>query len=88
MKLLKYIKIITVFFIMISLNYACDDYLEEEIYSDITSENFITQDNADQLVVGVYSSLRDVYKEYTFQYLGTDVFTSKSEIFSFSPTND
>jgi len=88
MKLLKYIKIITVFLVMLSLSYACDDYLEEEIYSDITSENFITQDNADQLVIGVYSSLRDVYKEYTFQYLGTDIFTSKSEIFSFSPTND
>ena len=73
---------------MLSLSYACEDYLEEEIYSDITSENFITQDNADQLVIGVYSSLRNVYNEYTYQFLGTDIFTSKSEIFSFSATND
>ncbi|HDZ06667.1 RagB/SusD family nutrient uptake outer membrane protein [Maribacter sp.] len=88
MKLFKYIKVITVFLVMLSLSYACDDYLEEEIYSDITSENFITQDNADQLVIGVYSSLRDVYNQYTYQFLGTDIFTSKSEIFSFSATND
>lgn len=72
---------------MMTLN-ACDDFLEEEIYSDITSENFITQDNADQLVIGVYSSLRLVYSDYTFKFSGTDIFATQGELSSLSSTND
>ncbi|MEP2280442.1 RagB/SusD family nutrient uptake outer membrane protein [Maribacter sp.] len=87
MKLYKNIKVVAVA-LTLSLSYACNDYLEEDIFSDITSENFIDQNNADQLVVGVYSSLRDVYRDYTYQFFGTDIFASQSEAFSFSPTND
>lgn len=88
MKSFNNIKYITVLFAIMMVTNACDDYIEEEIYSDITSENFITQDTADQLVVGVYSSLRQVYRDYTFKFTGTDLFTSKGELFSFSATND
>jgi len=87
MKLYKNIKVVAVA-LTLSLTYACNDYLEEDIFSDITSENFIDQNNADQLVVGVYSSLRDVYRDYTYQFFGTDIFASKSEVFSFNATND
>jgi len=87
MKLYKNIKVVAVA-LTLSLTYACNDYLEEDIFSDITSENFIDQNNADQLVVGVYSSLRDVYRDYTYQFFGTDIFASKSEVFAFNATND
>lgn len=59
---------------------ACESYIEEDIFSDITSENFINEDNADQLVVGVYSQLRQVYKQYSFQFYGTDIFTTKADV--------
>ena len=58
---------------MITFN-ACDSYIEEEVFSDIASENFIDQDNADQLIVGIYNSLRLVYSDYTYKFLGTDIF--------------
>ncbi|MGB5818726.1 MAG: RagB/SusD family nutrient uptake outer membrane protein [Saonia sp.] len=67
---------------------ACDDFLEEDPKSDITAENFIDEDNADQLVVGIYSELRDVYRDYTFKFFGTDLFASRAEAFSFTPEND
>ncbi|WP_273274457.1 RagB/SusD family nutrient uptake outer membrane protein [Maribacter polysiphoniae] len=88
MKIFNNLKYISGLLAILMLSNACNDYIEEEIYSDITSENFITQDNADQLVVGVYSSLREVYRDYTFEFMGTDIFASKGELFSFSPTND
>ncbi|MEQ9301240.1 MAG: RagB/SusD family nutrient uptake outer membrane protein [Cyclobacteriaceae bacterium] len=72
---------------MMTLN-SCEEYLEEDIFSDITSENFISQDNADQLVVGIYSSLRLVYQDYTFQLDGTDIFANQGELASLTPTND
>ncbi|NNG11260.1 MAG: RagB/SusD family nutrient uptake outer membrane protein [Arenibacter sp.] len=88
MKLLKNNKYILVLLGVLMGLSACESYIEEDIFSDITSENFIDENTADQLVVGVYASLRNVYKDYNFQFLGTDLFTSKGEIFSFSATND
>lgn len=88
MKLFNNLKYITVLLAILMLSNACNDFLDEEIYSEITSENFITQDTADQLVVGIYSSLRLVYRDYTFKFAGTDIFASKGEVFSFSATND
>ncbi|WKX76249.1 RagB/SusD family nutrient uptake outer membrane protein [Zobellia laminariae] len=67
---------------------ACDSYIEEDIFSDITSENFIEEGTADQLVVGIYSSLREVYKDYNLKFLGTDLFTVKAELNSVSAVND
>lgn len=67
---------------------GCNDYIEEDIYSDITSENFINESNADQLVVGVYTATRGVYQNYGYKFEGTDVFTTQNEIFSTSSTND
>ncbi|WP_289062974.1 RagB/SusD family nutrient uptake outer membrane protein [uncultured Zobellia sp.] len=67
---------------------ACDSYIEEDIFSDITSENFIDEGTADQLVVGVYSTLREVYKDYNLQFLGTDLFTVKAELNAVSAVND
>lgn len=37
---------------------------------------------------GVYVALREVYKDYGSQFLGTDLYTSQGEIFSFTQTND
>lgn len=88
MKLLKNNKYILVLLGVVMGLSACESYIEEDIFSDITSENFIDESTADQLVVGVYASLRNVYKDFGFQFLGTDLFTSKGEIFSFSSTND
>ncbi|WP_082433343.1 RagB/SusD family nutrient uptake outer membrane protein [Flagellimonas eckloniae] len=88
MKLSRKIKHIGFILIgMITFN-ACDSYIEEDIFSDITSENFIDENTADQLVVGIYVSLRDIYKDYNLKFLGTDLFTIKGELNSFSTTND
>lgn len=88
MKLLKNIKYITAILAHIVLFSACEEYIEEDIFSDITSENFIDESNADQLVVGIYAELRDVYKNYTYQFLGTDIFTIKSSLPTTNSEND
>ncbi|MCK0145266.1 RagB/SusD family nutrient uptake outer membrane protein [Arenibacter sp. F26102] len=67
---------------------ACDSYIEEDVFSNITAENFLTEDTADQLIVGLYTSMRGVYNNHNYQFAGTDVFTSRGEIFSFSAEND
>lgn len=68
---------------------SCAGFLEEDNYSNVVSETFITQDNADQLVVGAYLSLRDVYRTgYNPQFLGTDIFTTRAEMFSYNALND
>ncbi|MGB3151999.1 MAG: RagB/SusD family nutrient uptake outer membrane protein, partial [Maribacter sp.] len=88
MKLVRKIKYLGFILIgMISFN-ACNSYIEEDIFSDITSENFITEETADQLVVGVYSALRPIYIDYSYQFFGTDIFASQGEAFSFLPEND
>ncbi|SNR43088.1 Starch-binding associating with outer membrane [Maribacter sedimenticola] len=60
--------------------YSCNKYIEEENFSNLTGEDFITEDNADRLVVGVYNSLRAVYKGYDIHMLGTDIFTTQGNI--------
>lgn len=64
--------------------YSCNKYIEEENFSNLTGEDFITEDNADRLVVGVYNSLRDVFKYtnvgYDVAFLGTDIFTSQENV--------
>ena len=88
MKLLKNIKY-TVSLIAITMLFgACNEYIEETIYSDITSENLITEDTADQLVVGIYTQVRTVYRNYGYKFYGTDIFTTKSDVTSFSSAND
>ncbi|WP_321826738.1 RagB/SusD family nutrient uptake outer membrane protein [Maribacter dokdonensis] len=67
---------------------SCEKYIEEDIFSDLTSESFVTQENADQLVVGIYGELRDVYQNYTYQFLGTDIFTIQPAVFSVNSAND
>ncbi|WP_276166993.1 RagB/SusD family nutrient uptake outer membrane protein [Zobellia alginiliquefaciens] len=88
MKLAIKIKHVSVLLLGMILLSACESYIEEDIFSDITSENFIEEGTADQLVVGVYASLRSVYKDYNLQFLGTDLFTIKAELNSVSATND
>jgi hypothetical protein len=86
MKLVNKILLLLTSFIIFS---ACESYIEEDIFSDITSENFIDENNADQLVVGVYAQLREVYKQYSFHFYGTDIFTIKDDVPSgFNPEND
>jgi hypothetical protein len=60
--------------------FSCTDYIEEENFSDASAENFITEENADRLVVGIYNSLRPVYKTYNEHQLGTDIFTTQGNI--------
>lgn len=88
MKKLKNIKYTTAILICMMLFSACNDYIEEEIYSGVTSENFITEDNADQLVVGIYTQVRTVYKNYGYKFEGTDIFTSRNDVASISASND
>ncbi|GIZ09747.1 RagB/SusD family nutrient uptake outer membrane protein [Flavobacterium sp. UMI-01] len=88
MELLKNIKSITVALAITITFSACNDYVEEEIYSSVTSENFINENNADQLIVGIYSKLRNVYKNYSYQFLGTDIFTVKTEVSDTNAEND
>ena len=67
---------------------ACDDYLEEEFFSDVTTETFIAEDNADQLIVGVYEGLRDIYKRYDINMAGTDIYTVQTQVEEFESFND
>ncbi|MDE5417386.1 RagB/SusD family nutrient uptake outer membrane protein [Labilibaculum sp. DW002] len=67
---------------------ACNSYIEEDNYTNLTSESYITEDNADQLVVGVYQSLRDVYKDYSLNLYGTDLFTQQNELFAYNTLNE
>lgn len=88
MKLLKNIKYTIVLLAFMLLSNACDDYIEEDIFSSIASENFINENNADQLIVGVYVEVRDVYREYGYKFFGTDIFTTKNDVTSISAIND
>ena len=88
MKLFKNIKYALGLLAITMLFSACEEYMEETIYSDVTSENFITEDSADQLVVGIYTQVRAVYKNYGFKFFGTDIFTTKSDVTSFNSAND
>lgn len=88
MKLLKNIKYTAGILALMMLMNSCEEYIEEEIYSNVTSENFITEDNADQLVVGIYTQVRSVYKNYGYKFEGTDIFTSRGDVNSISSGND
>lgn len=88
MKILKNIKYTTVILACTLSLGACDDYIEEEIFSDVTSENFIDENTADQLVIGVYGQVRNVYKNYEYKFQGTDIFTNQNDVTSISAIND
>lgn len=88
MKVLKNIKHTTAILVCMLLFSACDDFIEEDIFSDVTSENFIDENNADQLVVGIYTQVRRVYRNYTYKFFGTDIFTTKADVNSISAIND
>ncbi|WP_372757202.1 RagB/SusD family nutrient uptake outer membrane protein [Mariniflexile sp.] len=88
MKLLKNIKYIIALSALMMLLNACDNYIEEDVYSKVTSENFITETTADQLIVGIYVQVRAVYRNYDYKFLGTDIFTSKNDVSSISSGND
>ncbi|QWX82815.1 RagB/SusD family nutrient uptake outer membrane protein [Cellulophaga sp. HaHaR_3_176] len=88
MKFLKNIKYTTAFIACAMLLNSCEEYIEEDIFSDITSENFIDEDTADQLIVGVYGEVRSAYSNYTYKYEGTDIFTSQNDVTSISAGND
>lgn len=85
MKILKNITVLLAFTLVLS---SCDNYIEEEFYTELVSENFLDENNADQLIVGVYTATRSVYKNYGYKFAGTDIFTTQNEIFSTSSEND
>ncbi len=88
MKIYKNIKPVIALFLCLVLFNSCNEFIQEEAYSDITSETFINEDNADQLIIGVYTATREVYRNHGYKFAGTDLFTTKSELFAFSSTND
>ncbi|MEP5601157.1 MAG: hypothetical protein ABJL44_09045, partial [Algibacter sp.] len=88
MKILKNIKYTTAILICMMLFIGCNDFIEEEIFSGVTSENFIDETNADQLVVGIYTQVRTVYRNYGYKFDGTDIFTSRNDVTSTSAAND
>ncbi|MBJ2175900.1 RagB/SusD family nutrient uptake outer membrane protein [Aureibaculum sp. A20] len=88
MKKIKNINQIIVLLGITLLFSACNKYIEEDIYSGITSENFIDENTADQLVVGLYGNVRGAFLNSGYKYLGTDVFTTQLEIFNTSSEND
>ena len=67
---------------------ACESFLEEDNFSNITAESFITQENADNLVISIYQGLRDVYKIYNVHFFGTDIFTQQGEFFAVNNLNE
>ncbi|GGD05893.1 RagB/SusD family nutrient uptake outer membrane protein [Hyunsoonleella pacifica] len=67
---------------------ACESYIEEEFYGGLVAENSINENNADQLVAGMYGNLRAVYKSYGIMFPGTDVFTSQDDVRSNLAIND
>ncbi|WP_420399225.1 RagB/SusD family nutrient uptake outer membrane protein [Flagellimonas sp.] len=67
---------------------SCEDYLEEEFFSDVTAETFIAEDNADQLIVGIYEDLRDIYKQYDINFSGTDIYSVQTQVEEFNSFND
>ena len=81
-------KIHPVIIVLALLFTACEDYIEEEFYGGLVVENSIDESNADQLVVGVYGNLRNLYKQYNITFSGTDMFTSQDDIRSNTPLND
>lgn len=88
MKIDKKIKQVIALLVFSILLNSCNDFLQEDAYSDVTSETFINEDNADQLIVGVYTATRAMYRNHSYQFEGTDMFTIKSELFTFSSIND
>ncbi|MRT93193.1 RagB/SusD family nutrient uptake outer membrane protein [Ancylomarina sp. 16SWW S1-10-2] len=67
---------------------SCESYLEEENPSEITSESYITESTADELVVGVYEAEREVYKDYESMFFGTDIFTSQNALYNYNALNE
>lgn len=67
---------------------SCESFLEEENYTNLVSESYLTEDNADEMVVGAYQSLRSVYKSYDLLFMGTDIFTQQGEFISYNALNE
>lgn len=68
---------------------ACDSYIEEKNYTNLTAESFLSQTTAPQLVAGTYNQLRDVYKgAYDLKLIGTDIFTQSGALYSYNSLND
>ncbi|ALJ05445.1 hypothetical protein APS56_10080 [Pseudalgibacter alginicilyticus] len=88
MKIYKNIKPILALLMFSMLLNACDDFIQEDNYTDITSETFLNEDNADQLIIGLYTATRGVYRNHSYKFEGTDLFTTKSELYAFNSGND
>lgn len=88
MNIYKNIKPILALLVLSMLLNACDEFIQEDVYSAVTSENFISENNADQLIVGIYTATRGVYRNHGYKFAGTDLFTTKSDVSSFSSGND
>ncbi|MEM1137638.1 MAG: RagB/SusD family nutrient uptake outer membrane protein, partial [Bacteroidota bacterium] len=67
---------------------SCEDLLEETNPSNITDDNYFTEENVDELVTASYQALRGLYQQYNLAFQGTDIFTSKNEIIGVSALNE
>ena len=63
--------------------FSCESFLEEENLSGTDSNNyFLDEDSFERVIASIYMDLRDAYKTYPTDFLGTDIF-----IASFFPLN-
>ncbi|MDN5210444.1 RagB/SusD family nutrient uptake outer membrane protein [Fulvivirgaceae bacterium BMA12] len=54
---------------------ACESFLEEENLSGTDSNNyFVDEDSFERVIASIYLELRDAYKTYPTDFLGTDLF--------------
>lgn len=78
-----------VFLISLSGLTACNSFIEEKNYTNLTAESFLSQTTAPQLVEGVYNQLRNVYKNaYEVRLIGTDLFTQQGALYDYKSLND
>ncbi|TRX60166.1 RagB/SusD family nutrient uptake outer membrane protein [Fulvivirga sp. M361] len=72
----KYIYKLCLGLAMLFLATACENFLEEENLSGVDSNNFfINEESFDRAIASIYLELRDAYKTYPTDLLGTDIFT-------------
>ncbi|MDT7829427.1 RagB/SusD family nutrient uptake outer membrane protein [Pricia sp. S334] len=69
--------------VLLSITMACDDYLEEELVSDVSAGQYYTDEaGLEDALVATYSWLKGFYgpeRGFTMTTFGTDIFTNGSD---------
>ncbi len=85
--IIKYTYKVLLLSLIISFS-ACDNFIEEDNYTNVTTDEYLDERKADELIVGIYQSLRAVYKDYKTAFSGTDIFTQQGQLFSVNKLNE